>query len=279
MKKLVIDIKDNYAVFVAGGDFRPEFGKIDFDETDFKDGTSTGKLLKIGGQRLKELYADAQEVVLIVPMRFSLTKIVEIDIPAIEMYGDDILGWEARQQIPEELGKFTFGFYKFGESFDNKKTKYLFYAIPRDLIYILIKFVTVPSGLKPILTSEATGLFNALNLVSKRRGFNAAVALENDGASVVLACDGDFISGKFIAGQGCELSNEIMYYVLGHTSENVKPPLLLCGDLTQMDNLEDFSWAELFKVQDSIGIDLKPEFSNPELFVTAAGINFPEVNR
>ena len=274
MKKLVIDIKDNYAVFVASGDFKLEFGKIDFNEADFKDGPRTGKLLEIGGQKFKELYADAQEVVLIVPMRFSLTKIVEIDIAAIEIYGDEFLDWEARQQIPEKLGKFTFDFYKLGKSYDNKKIKYLFYAIPRELIDMLIIFATGSSGLKPILIPEAVGLFNALNLVSNKRGFNAVVALENDGSSVVLTSDGDFTSGKFIAGQGREKIKEIMYYVLCHNSENVKPPLLLCGDLSQVNNLEDFSWAELFKVKDAIGTDLKPELSNPEFFVTAAGISF-----
>ena len=279
MKKLVIDIKNNYAVFAAGGDFKPEFGKIDFDEADFEDDTGTGKLLKIGGQKLRELYADAQQVVLTVPMRFSMVKAVEIDTEAIERLGDDFLRWEATQQIPEELGKFASGFSKLGESFDNRKIKYMFYVTPRDFIQVLIKFVAGPLGPRPVLNSEAIGLFNALNLVSDCRGFNAAVSLEHDGATVVLSCDGDFVSGKFITGEGSQLSNEIMYYVLGHTPEGVKPQLLLSGDLAQVNHLNEFSWAELLRVQDSFGIDLEPEFDNPELFVTAAGLNLPIKNR
>jgi len=224
LKKLALDIKDNYAAIATGGDFEPEFIIINFDEADFADDSENESpgyknLFALGGDRLAKLYSEADQALLAVPMRFSLVKPLSIDQAAVENYGSDFLQWEAKQQLPEELGQFIFGFSKLGESYDSKFGNYLYYAVPRDFIDELLNFA-VPE-------IEKKRLFNVINLAMDQKGFGAAISLEHDGASVVISHDGVFQSGRFITGEESTLDDEIMYYVMGHTPEDIRPNVLI----------------------------------------------------
>ena len=144
MKKLIVDIKDGYAAIAAGGDFDPQFLKIEFEEQDFVGEMGETRalnslgLFKLGDDTVKGLYESAEHLALVLPMRFSLIKPISIDVPAIENLGDEFLAWEARQQLPDELGKFETGFYQLRKSFDNKTYKYMFYAASSDFVGVLI---------------------------------------------------------------------------------------------------------------------------------------------
>ena len=113
---------------------------------------------------------------LIVPMRFSLVKTLSIDRAGIETYGEQFLKWEASQQLPEELGKFTFDFKKLAESSDSKYVSYLYFAVPEEFINSLTDFATSNSEEKPALCSESFGLLSVVNNASGNNGFCAAVS-------------------------------------------------------------------------------------------------------
>ena len=278
MKKLAIDIKDGYAVLAAGGDFEAEYIRIDFDETDFAGETDQGKpasplsLFDIGQKRVLELCRNAERITLSAPMRFSLIKMVSVDAAAVELYGQEFLQWEARQQLPDEIGEFVAGFNKLGIDQRQKRINYLFYAVPRDFIEVLLGFVTFDQNRKPALESEAMGLYKILNLATSGSGFNAAVSLEHDGASVIIVKNGNFVAGRFIGGDGLELADEIMYYVYGFAPEATTPGLLVCGDTTYLDLLGKISWARLISLPDSTA-ESSGEVADQPAFAVVAGLN------
>lgn len=277
MNKLAIDIKDGYAVIAAGGDFEPEFIKIDFKESDFignseNDDSDMPGLFDLGGEHAIKLYDEADEITLIVPMRFSLVKPVSISQAAIKTYGDEFLKWEAFQQLPEELGRFTFGFNKLAESYDSKVIKYMYYAVPSDFIEVLKDFAAPDSAKKISLDSEAMGQFNMINHITNSSSFCTAISLEHDGASIVISNNGDFLSGRFIGREKSNLADEIAFYIMGHASEGITPQALICGDLNQLDAIGKISWAEMLNVPESISKIKKPELVPTGVFAAVAGL-------
>jgi hypothetical protein len=265
LKKLAIDLKDNYATVAAGGDFEAEYFMIDFP--DFDSGKESSQLLDIAGWRFQELCQQADQITLAVPMRYSLAKVIDIDSSGIAKYGDEFVRWEALQQLPGELGDFRSGFNRLGESFDKKKLKYFFYAVPEDFIGPLETFASLANGQKPILQSEAIALYHLLNQTTNYLGFNAAISLETEGAALVLSHDGDFMGGRHFKDTGGNLRDEVMYYIMGLCSEELKPQLLICGDLSQIHKLGDLTWAEILK------FELINSLEQPEQFATVAGLN------
>jgi hypothetical protein len=232
---------------MTGKDMEPESMKIDFGQMDFSD--DSNRLFNLGGDRFRELCYQVESINLIVPMQYSMIKLLEIDNAGLEKYGQDFIDWEASQQLPEELGKFRFGYNRLGPSFDQQRVKYLFWAAPENLIGRLIDFLGLPEGLGLVCQSEAMGLYLALNHCSEHQGFNAAMAIEQEGVSVVLSHDGDFIGAKYIGKSGQSLKDEIMYYVIGAGSDSLKPQILLCGDYTYKGNLGDLHWAEMLMLE------------------------------
>lgn len=284
MKQLVVDIKDGYAILALGGDCEPGYYKFDFDESQFGDANGDDAhselgLMGLGGQPIADLYNKVEIIVLTVPLRFSMIKAVSIDLAAIETYGDEYLNWEASQQLPGELGEFRTGFYKLRSSFDRKNLKYLFYASTSDFIDVLSKFVLSEAGPELVIESEALGLFKVIDLASDRQGFCAAVSLEQNGAAVIITQDGDFIAGKFIAGDNISLGEEIMYYIMAHSSVDSRPKMLICGDLAYLANLGVIDWADTLELPETLGLSAKYGVSNPGEFVVAAGLNLRNVDQ
>jgi hypothetical protein len=279
LKRLVIDIKDGYAAIAAGGEFEKQFFKIEFEEADFigesgetRSLSSLG-LFEIGEDEAKSLYEAADETVLVLPMRFSMVKPVSLEKAAVESMGDEILRWEAKQQLPDELGEFVTGFYKLRDSFDNKSYKYLFYASSKDFVDVLSKFVSSDPSKMPVVQSEAFGLYTAINLASDNQGLGAAISLEHDGAAVVVVHDGDFITGKFIYGDSPALGEEIMYYVVANMPEDTHPHVLICGDLSHVDCLGSLSWATRLYPPESMGLTPEKAANEPGIYIVAAGLN------
>jgi hypothetical protein len=210
---------------------------------------------------------------LTIPMRFSLVKPVTIDKDAIERYGDDFLRWESTQQLPPELGEFATGFYRLRESFDHKTIQYLFYASAKEFTDVLSKFAGGEDYPEPIIESEAYGLLRVLNLASENHGFGAIVSLEQGGASVIAVSDGDFRAGRFIAGEGPGLGEEIMYYLIANAPESDIPKLLVCGDLKFLDQLGSTDWAEKLELPEQLGLSSGQAADDPDKFVAVAGLN------
>lgn len=274
---MAIDIKDGYAVIAAGGDFEPEFIKIDFKESDFVDNSEQNNsdmpgLFDLGGEHAIELYNKADEIALAVPMRFSLVKPVSICQTAIKAYGDEFLNWEASQILPEELGHFTHNFSKLAQSYDNKFIKYMYYAVPSDFIEVLKDFAVPDSAKRITLSSEAIGLINMINHISNNHGFNAAISLEHDGASIVMSNNGDFLSGRFINADKSNLFDEIAFYIMGYAPDGVTPRALICGDLSQLAGISNISWAEMLKMPESFDNIKKTDLVLTEVFAAVAGL-------
>jgi hypothetical protein len=265
LKKIAIDLKNDYAALVAGGDFILESFKIDFGQHDLTD--SENRLFKMAGDHVKQLCDETDIISLAVPMRYSMIKLVDIDLSGIEKYGKEFLNWEASQQLPDELGNFSYGFHLLGKSFDGKKVKYLFWAAPQEFIDRLVDFIALPDNTKLKLNSEAMGLYMALDKITTSTGLTAAIFLEPDGASVVISHDGDFIGAKFIKDSGLGLKDELVYYIYGISSESLKPQVLICGNPDSQNHLGDLTWAERLDFEK---LDLP---QNPEIFVTAFGLN------
>jgi hypothetical protein len=279
LKKLIIDIKDGYAAIAAGGDFDPRFFKIEFEEQDFigemgetRALNSLG-LFKLGDEAANKLYTDAEQLALVLPMRFSLIKPISIDLPAIEILGDEFLSWEARQQLPEELGTFETGFYKLRKSFDNKTFKYMFYAASSDFVEVLARFIGADDTRKPTVESEAYGLYKAINLASNGHGVGAAISLEHDGAAVVVAHDGDFVGAKFIYGDSPALGEEIMYYVIASAPDDTQPNILICGDSDHLDHLGSINWANRLDPSQTPGLTAGTNQIDQSIYIVAAGLN------
>jgi hypothetical protein len=277
LKKLAIDVKDNFAVVVAGGDFRSEFIKIEFNESDFageddRQDTMHPCLFDMGNDRIIQLYKEADQRIVSVPIRFSLVKPLSIDTVGIDKYGDDFLQWEATQQIPEDLGEFIFGFQKLRESFDGKIANYLYYASPRNFTDNLLNFASPDSEHKPALGSEAFGLLNIINSAAEREGLCAAISLEHDGVSVVLSRDGIFEGARFISAESVNIGEEIMYYILGQVPDDIAPRVLICGDLNQLELVGAMQWAEMLTIPDSLKPSIMSGVGGPGIFTTAAGL-------
>ncbi len=280
MKKLVIDIKDGYAAIAANDESGLSYYKIEFEESDFvgesgdsKSLTSLG-LFGLADENLRALHDQAEYTTLVVPMRFSMVKPLTIDKIGYDNLGGDFLAWEATQQLPDDLGDFETGFYKLRESYDSKSYKFMFYASTKDFIDVLAQFVASNSDKNLEIKSEAIGLFNAVNLASEGKGLAAAIAVEHDGASVVIAHDGDFVSGKFIPGDSPALGEEIMYYVIANSSGDIRPRVLLCGDLDHMDHLGKLDWADRLQMPAEFGLQAATGIDDPMMYVAAAGVNF-----
>ena len=265
MKKLAIDLKDNYAAIAASGEFGPVYLKIDFG--DFAGDQAETRLVDIAGDRFRQLYLEAEKVSLVIPMRYSLAKIIEIDRAGIEKYGDDFLNWEASLQLPSELGDFRRDFYRLGESFDKKRYKYFFCATPQEFIRKLEEFASIPGAQKLQAQSEAMALYHALNLAADFSGLDAAISLEPEGASVVLSHDGDYLGGRYIRDNAGSLRDELMYFIIGTHLEDLRPKLLLSGDLNLIDKLGDLSWAETLK------LDIENGLAQAETYAAAIGLN------
>jgi hypothetical protein len=265
LKKLSIDLKNDYAATVAGGDFVAEFIKIDFAQFDLTN--SESRLYSMADDHFRQLFDQADIINLVVPMRYSMIKLIEIDTIGFERYGQDFLTWEAGQQLPEELGKFHYRFHLLGKSFDGKKIKMQFWAAPEALVDRLIEFSGLTDRRKLALGSEAMGLYLAIDKATESQGFNAAIILESDGASAVISHDGDFVGGKFILDSDGGLGDELMYYIFGASSETLRPQVLLGGDLSNRSRLGDFKWG------DTLNLELLPISPNPEFFIAAYGLN------
>lgn len=277
MSKLVIDIKDGYVILVAGGDGPPEYLKIDIDESALSSTNATGSaapvgLFDLGNQRASELYQAADQIILSLPMRFSLIKPLSIDIQALDQFGDEFLQWEAKRQLPDELGQFRTGFHRLRESFDRKTCKYVFYAAARDFVDTLSNFVSGELKKAPLLESEAFGLFNIAYAATQGQGLVAAVSLEQDGAAVVIAHDGDFITGRFIPGDSPALGEEIMYYAIAHSADDIRAQLIVCGDMDYLDHLGSLSWADRMELPDSLGLSAILSGQDKGRFAVAAGL-------
>lgn len=280
MNKLVIDIKDGYAAIAANFESGQSYYKIEFNESDFigdsgdsKSLTSLG-LFELADDNLRNLHSLSESTTLIVPIRFSMVKPVAIDKAGYDNLGDEFLTWEARQQLPEELGEFEEGFYKLRTSFDNKTYKFMFFASTKDFVDVLTKFVISDSSKKLNVKSEAIGLFNAVNLASDKKGLSAAISLEADGASVVIAHDGDFVAGKFIHGDNPTLGEEIMYYIFANSSGDIRPNVLICGDLDHIDHLGKLDWADRLQMPAEFGLQAADGIDEPMMYVAAAGVSF-----
>lgn len=272
-----MDIKDGYIILASGDNRHQAYLKIDVDETllggtDSSGSTGSTGIFKLGNEQAAAFYNSAEKLILTLPMRFSLIKPISIDLPAIEQLGDEFLKWEARQQLPDELGQFRTGFYKLRESFDRKSYKYLFYAASQDFSDVLANFVTAGSDKAPQIESEAFGLYNLANLASDGQGLITAVSLEHDGAAVVIVHDGDFVAGRFIAGNSPSLGEEIMYYTIAQASEDIRPRLLVCGDLDNLDHLGSISWAERVELPESLNLREGISENDKTKFAVAAGL-------
>ncbi|NLI17054.1 MAG: hypothetical protein GX409_12295 [candidate division Zixibacteria bacterium] len=242
MKKLIVDLKDTSAIIVAGENLELESMNCEFGQLDFAD--PRNKFYNLAGDRFRELCAKSDAVFLVIPMQYSMIKLLEIDNAGLARFGDKFIEWEASQQLPEELGKFRFGFNRLGPSFDQQKVKYLFWAAPENVINGLIDFMGLPANIPIILQSEAMGFFKALNYCTENLGFNAAVAMSPQGASIVISHDGDFIGARFIENGELSLKDEVMYYIMGLGSETLKPQLLYCGDPEYLSMLGAIDWAD-----------------------------------
>jgi hypothetical protein len=247
LNKLIVELKDTAAVIMTAGTIEPESFIFDFGQLDFSVGGN--RLYNIAGDRFRQLCDKIDKVELVVPMEYSMVKLLEIDTAGLEKYGREFIDWEAALQLPDEFGKFKFGFNRLGESFDQKRVKYLFWAAPEILIKRLIDFLGLPETVPLECQSEAMGLYLALNYSTDRQGFNSAIAIDPEGASVVISHDGDFIAAKFIGSGGASLKEEVMYYIIGAASESLKPQILICGDSAQKANLGDISWAEILQLE------------------------------
>ncbi len=280
MSNLVIDIKDGYAAIATGSENQRAYYKILFDESDFVGESGSAKsftslsLFELADDNLKNLQSQAEMTTLVVPMRFSMVKPVDIDKAGLDSLGDEFLTWESHQQLPEDLGDFEIGFYKLRRSFDDKSYKFMFYASTRDFTDVLSNFVASSPDLKVEIKSEAIGLFNAVCLASDKQGVGVAIALESDGASVVIAHDGDFLAGKFIPGDNTSLGEEIMYYVFANCADDLKPKVLICGDLDYMDHLGRLDWADRLQMPAQFGLQAAAGIDEPMMYVAAAGVNF-----
>lgn len=242
MKRLIVELKDTSAVIVSGGNIESAAMICDFGQLDFTD--THNRLYNLAGERFQKQCSETESVFLIVPMQYSMVKLLEIDNAGLARFGYKFIEWEASQQLPEELGKFKFGFNRLGPSFDQQRVKYLFWAAPEDVISRLITFLGLPENVPITLQSEAMGLYSVLNHCTENQGFNAAVAVNLQGAAVVISHDGDFIGAKFINNDELTLKDEVMYYIIGAGSDSLKPQVLLCGDSANTPMLGPLEWAD-----------------------------------
>jgi hypothetical protein len=81
------------------------------------------------------------------------------------------------------------------------------------------------------------------------------VALDQEGASVVISHDGDFVAAKFIGNCGPALKDEVMYYIIGAGSEMLKPQILVCGQAARKTELGDITWADLLQINSPALLD------------------------
>jgi hypothetical protein len=255
---------DTFAVVMTAGEMEPESFIFDFGQLDFTERGS--RLFSIAGERFRSLCDQVESVDLVVPMQYSMVKLIEVDNAGLERYGQSFVEWEAAQQLPAEFGKFRFGFNRLGPSFDQRRVKYLFWAAPENIIGRLIDFLGLPENVDLVCQSEAMGLYLALNYSSERQGFNSAISIIQEGASIVISHDGDFIAAKFIPSSAQALKDEAMYYIIGAGSESLKPQILICGNSSLKADLGDMEWAEMLRIESSI----LPE--NNSIYYSAFGL-------
>jgi hypothetical protein len=242
LKKLIIELKDTSAVILTGGNLDSETIIYEFGQLDFAD--DRNRLFNLAGDRFQKLCAEIESVILIVPMQYSMVKLLEIDNAGLNSFGEKFIEWEASLQLPDELGKFKYGFNRLGPSFDQQRIKYLFWAAPENVIGRLVDFLGLPAHIQVTLESESMGLYSVLNFSADKQGFNAAVAAGVDGVSIVISHDGDFVGARFIGNGELSLKDEVMYYIIGAGSESLRPQILYCGDSANKPMLGELEWAD-----------------------------------
>jgi len=276
LKKLIIDIKDGYAAIAGKDDENIGYYKIDFSEDDFiaepENEAETPSIIDFCDSELADFIIQADEIVLSVPIRFSLIKSIALDLKGLEKYGDTFKNWESSMQLPEDLGSFIHGFDKLGESYDSNFGNYFYFASPEEMIEVLKDFVQPKSTASLKMASEAIGLYRFLNSSNFNSGFCAAVSIEHDGAAIINTLDGMFLSGKFIKSDSQRMLDEIMYYVMPHCPDSLQPQLMICGDAGNIDLSSLQSWAHIVKSTNDNYQSTQPNFVDHGIYNAVSGL-------
>jgi len=276
LKKLIIDIKDGYAAIAGSDDENVRYYKIDFSEDDFaskpENDMPIQTIIDFCNTELVDFISQAEDIVLSVPIRFSLIKTIALDLKGIEKYGDSFLSWESAMQLPDDLGSFIHGFDKLGENYDSSFHNYLYYASPEEMISVLRDFVQPESAARLTMASEAQGLYQFLNSAHADAGFYSAVSIEHDGAAIINTLDGMFLSGKFIKSDNKRILDEIMYYIMPHCPDSLQPHLMICGDPGNIDLSSLQNWADVIKVTDDNYKSSQPDFTNHGVYNAVSGL-------
>ncbi len=263
MKKLGLEITDSSIAIAAAGDSAIECRRIILDGNERIHRAET--LKELLGPDHSDSYENSDIILLSLPMRRSLNRIVNIDKLGAERFGSDFIDWMAEQQLPSELGNFARGFIKLGDSFDGKKTKNLFFAVPAEIYDALKKLAEADESKKTVIYPQAIALYGILAFVQKGSGLSAVVFFEQGGAAVVVARDNDFVASRYLTFDSFDFAEECMYYIMGYAIEDERPALLLGGDLSLGGRIGTLDWADRFEIDQTLG-------SIPAEFYTAAGL-------
>ncbi len=263
MKKLGIDIGDSTIVIAAAADSTVECRMIVPESTEpILQAKTLPELLGPGNS---ELYERSDIVLLSLPMRHSLNRTVNIDKLGEQRFGSEFIDWLAEQQLPSELGNFARGFVKLRESFDNRKSKNLFFALSADIYDSFKNLAAADETKKTIIYPQAIALYGILKLAGPSGGLSAVVFLEKSGAAVVVVRDNDFKAARYFSYTGPDFADECMYYITGQAIEGERPALLLGGDLSFGGRLGSLDWSDKIEVSQTF-------HSIPPECYTAAGL-------
>lgn len=263
MIKLVIDFKDTWLAVTTLVDSRFVCRKVETGPLDFT--AVSGSLDRYLDTETDALFKKSGPLLIALPQRMSVCRIVSLDNLAIERYGTAFVDWVAEQQIPEELGNFVSGFVNLGKSYDGKKSQNLFFGVPAEIYDSIKKFVAPDNDKELLVYPETIGLFKLLWRSTDKNGLAAAVSLEQQGAVVVVTMDMNLIAATYLKFERQDFGDELMCYIMGHLLENDRPSLLLAGDLSLSNRLGTLDWADQLSVPE----ELK---SVPPDFYAAAGL-------
>jgi len=263
LKKLGLEIGDSTIAIAAADDSTFECRMIVPESNERS--LQAKALPELLGPGHSELYENSDLVLLSLPMRYSLNRIVNIDKLGVERFGSDFIDWLAEQQLPSELGNFAKGFVKLKDSFDDRKSKNLFFALSAEIYESFKNLAAADEKKKTVIYPQAVALYGILKLARQDGGLSVVVYFENTGAAIVAARDNDFVAARFISYEVSDFADECMYYVMGHAIEGERPALLLGGDLSSGGRLGSLDWSDRIEVSRAL-------HSIPPEFYTAAGL-------
>lgn len=233
---LGISISDNRVLLAAReeADRESEYYQFDLPADFFDREGRSDTIWETADESIKNIYLNAERVVVGLPASICLAKRMELDIRH-DSEKSDYRRWRAAIQLPGNLAEYEYGFVPIARSFDGTKEETIFFAVPARQVEKLKRavFAEKTQG-SVILIPEHIAFVELIRKSINKDDISqaAAVHMENDYCLAVLVKDDRFFRGRVfpVSRLGDDtIGQDVLTYLLCFLSPDEPAPLVITG--------------------------------------------------